>query len=1676
MNNIDQEKRAGLTKNRIELIRLRRELAESGDRLRELERELVAARYAPSGELEPLLRIDEEQVDEDFDMGIVPDDDCQRQPSASPARRSPASAEPRTDNMRVDETPVANPRDQKIKDLESMIESLRDDISQRAEEERLRAQEDEVFHDAEEQIMQEEHLTLSRRIEELTAIKAKKVSFGDGREGMDAEEADDSYTGPLADDVEDDDTDTEGEHATFHSSSIDNTFNSSIQAEDDARAEKIAELEHQNDHLRQTIELLATRIRNIETELEETHLSGGERETAFIQLKKENETLRELEKELEQKITELEEMEGERLEAVGHMMVQTDEVVDEERIMIEKEMDNLEERVAALQDEISIITTEKRKAEDEITAASSQVASLQASAESDEASKRETQSQIHALTTQITNLKGDLLKECNKSEGIINETNAQIADLQRTAEASEAARLNAEAKIFTATSQIKKLEFDVLKERSEVGARIVGLEAAVEAERIANIDARAQTATLMDQLQKREELISKEKSRFQAQIADSQALVESSEVAKAKSETQITTFRDQLRDLEIRITNERSHFETLIAARNAQVADLQAFIEASEVTKAEAKAQILGLESQIEELEEDLSFLVNEKADAQKQIDDLSERFERLEAEARELREENAEVRRKLAQNGKESENAINILREDKAGLEMQVASLETKLEELGDAAEALSKSKSSLETEFVTLNAQLYAQQTAAVLAERTRETFEQNVAELHSHIKVLEQTANVSRNEKEGFERDITQLRAQILSLEDDQKLAGEKNQDLQQTIDDRNAQINSIKQSVEASAQENQRLENIIADSNSQVEVLKMAVQIVNQQKEALEQTLISLNDQLATLGKELDGFRGENNVFKREIKAQKAEIVSLKAILLLKSQENTTQKKNIQILEDKVESLEEECSSSNERTCDLQSDIESLHVEIRNFKQISVIVEEEKRIVQQKIRPYIKTGDELSLGMAVDEVLTALAMAKNRADESERVKTKLSNKIRILAQDDVTDIGLIDPEEVVERFTDRVREVRGDVEKLYGSHGQIPGGPFEGYNLKDFSWNGSNESSLSILGRLVGDMCVKITSAQVRAQELEEGWKQEQEQCKLYGSYLEDIATTVGDRNQNPPEKDQTLGLVIQRLLALKEQIEVAEEKVGELNDSVTRKDDTIKDLKTNIENSCQRETELNQKLVNSISAHTATTTRLEKAHIDIEELGKVLNEKNEKIGRLGATIEQQAVLHKTAVIKLEQEKHKAVADLEKQLADLREAKANVEHLASQAHEENTLTIKTLQDILIASNAELEETSETLEAMKISHQEQVEKLEHRLAQGKSELGEVSRKLHETIKKSSDDILALETELRSSKHEVRRQKSSLTEAFAEHENVTKQFNAEIQSNHDAIADLEKEVQIIQSRHKDDQKAISSLETDLRITRNTAEEENNALQEKIYSQAKHINELNDRIDQLEEAVQMAEDSEKDLEDRLKATESQSQLIQEEAAKAQQALETQKSILQQQLIELRLVSANIQSKMEADITALKALAGEKSQRIQRIETIIHTLQSEKTELEEAVDELDDMFEVEQSKYAETVQNMANEATKFMARFGDVKNQSTRDHRLRQAEGIRNRRKRVREQEIEENVDSVRMPPTPASSVIASVIELAKKRDSKRRKYDSGVGVDADEEFEGISQASAFPS
>jgi len=1272
MNNIDDERRAGQRRNREELAKLRAELAQSAERLRDLERELAAARYALSEEPEPMppIREDEEPErgyapqDEDYDMDYVPSANSP-DPPATPFRGERQSAD-----GSGRETPVST-RDKKIRDLEAMIEKLREDIKHREQEAAARAQEDEVFHDAEEQIYLEKNNFLMERIHDLEAEQSKAndmaVAFEEVEGEIDAD-IDRVYTGPTADDFDDDISDTEQLHddIAFHSSAVDSAVLASSQVqvtgtraemdvyESESRSKKISQLEDQNEDLQRMIDDLTDRIQDMQEGARESQTELAEREEAAEALRAEVLRLKNQKQTLRMRITELEEMEGERLESMQDLMVQTDEIVDEGTVL-------LQERVESL--------------------------------------------------------------------------NIQVSELQEMAEAVAAQKRAVDARLLEATDQISRLE------------------AAVEA--------------------------------------------------------------------------------------------------------------------------------------------------------------------------------------------------------------------------------------------GERSKED---------------------------------------------------------------------------------------------------------VNSQLQDLEKNIASLNLQINILEEERDDAQAENSRLKSEIAEHKKEIASLTSMLKDSNRERESLKQNIEELGEKVVSLEAAVQHAHGDNTGLRQDINALNAEIRTLKRASALADEEKSMIQQKIRPYIH--GEQSLDMAVEEVLTELVMERNRADENERLRTELSKKIKILAQtDEEMDMESLNPEETVERLTDCFREVRGYVENLYSQCAQSEDSPFEGHELDDFAWTGSNEDALKVLRSLVGGLYQKVNEAQARTVEMEKEKEREREQCSLYGQCLSDIAITVGVEGEQLPAERDVLGLVTFRLSELRQQIESTEDKVEELQGSVRRKNDTIKSMEMDIEEAGEREASLSRELVDAIAAHETTTLQLNHAHVRIEGLNQLVQDKVTEIEDLGADLEassekerrlldiidQQASEHDTATRELQRKRAEAIARLEKLLEEEVLAKTRAEHLAAEQAREDSEVIRELDERAAGWKAQYEALNMRLDTMKADHENKVAQLKDTIAGSEGRITSLSEELREALQTSERDISALKDQLRSARDEIANQDSALSKVSAERNDVSRQLEAEILSGRDAVAGLEKRISEIknesQLQHSRDRSRLSELKAEIETHKANSLQEQEHSRAEIHARDEAIESYKARISELEALLGEAEESEAALEEGIKSRESQLQLSYEETAKIKGALEAEKDKLVGELTELRIEMEQTRTDLTADIEGLRTILEGKEARIDDLEAVVGILRSERTKLAETVEELEaeqiryqDMLESERQSGLEAVQALSHQAEKYMVRFGEVKQQYIRESARRQAEG-KKASKRLREQDDETDNDVadvlLHAPPTPAStSRPLSVTHGAKKRESKRRKHDSGIGVEEEEEEE----------
>ncbi|KAL7276033.1 Vesicle-mediated ER to Golgi transport protein [Rhizina undulata] len=1158
---------------------------------------------------------------------------------------------------------------------------------------------------------------------------------------------------------------------------------------------------------------------------------------------------------------------------------------------------------------------------------------------------------------------------------------------------------------------------------------------------------------------------------------------------------------DELEEMVAAVKEEKMALESQIAVLNAQISASENAAEAGQRDKKEVDEEVKELREKVQSLEESLKILAEEKEEMTSekdgylvQIEELNEVItnlttanEALELQINELKGEigglRTEVRELndevdgLSSRVKELEMTVELSEADKAALLITVGELEKRIEELENNVVFSNEEKTELESNIFDLNTQLDSLREAAEIADKTKTGFERDIAELRAQADAFEKAAHASRDEKESFERDIDILQNKVLTLESALALAEEGKEGLERDIAQINAQIESFKQALDAAAQEKEKTDEIIASLSAEVEVLKRAAKASNQDKKELEDDIAKLSARIASLVEESDAVKAENELLKQELSRHESEIERLTKLLEECNEEKETMAQEIVSLEAKVSSLEDGIETAKEEKKDFKEEIEKLNYRVRDLEQAAEVAKEEKSIIQQKIRPYIQ--GEQSIDMAVDEVLTELVMAKNRADENERIRVELIKKIKILAQEDADgDSEMTSPEDVVDKLTDRFKEVRDRIEELFAHSKQQD----SALQLGNFTWECSNENALDMLGALAEDLYEKFVETQKVAMEQKQGREEEKILRSQYAGYIDNVAMTVRP-GLVLSDKSHIYDVVRERLETFKKQLEEAEDAAEKLEGAMERKDKTIKNLEMDIDQGKQRETGLNEKLNDVNFAKDILTAKLEKSLAGIEKLNETVADKDAEIGVLETElferkaaerellerIEQQTMQHNAEISGLQEKRDEAIARVEEILAIAVQGRAGVEAQFAKAIEENGIVIKGLEERITLLNGEVKSANERLVEMKKIHHEAVEQLEIRISEGQKLTDDIYKQLQETVHKSKTDKIALESQLFAEKQETARQTEALKQAILYREKVARQFNAEIESNEAAAATLEKEIQTLKNNAQMEKAAarlhIASIQTDFENFKEEARREKEGLESSIDIHKETIDDLNERIGELEDALEEAENSEAALEEELKATESQAQLLDEQAHIAKQALENEKRQLQQELDELRAHLEVVRTDMKTDMEALQKLVGEKSKRIAELETSAFGLKGEKVrleknvlDLESDVQRLEKLFDAEQQKGIEIVTNLQQEVAKFAGRFGDAKNQFVKESVKRSAEA---KRKRDEDAEAEGAMES---PPTPTST---AQTEGGKLR-GKRRKYDSAIGFE--DEFEGASQ------
>lgn len=1779
MNDISAEMSVQRRKNREELERLRAELAGSQQRLKELERDLMAARHAPSEEPEHLEPVMEEcesgdedvemdmgmggmdvRVDDSMDLGHDHADDTpahspQPEPQiATPSRPSPTGLS-RQNSNNGNETPFSK-RDQRIRDLEAQIAALRDDIQARVEEAQRRQEEDDVFHDAEEQLLVEENKALARQVEELEELQSQspltqrlvgeQVEVETVFEGSVFEEGMSIMTGDR------DDMSSIGGDVHFRSSgrTISGTLVEIEEEEDDPR---IADLEAENEKLQQVLATLNDKIDYLTEEGQTTFTtSEGFREQAEL-LKKENETIRLRSEKITARINQLEELEGERLLNVQSGAVQTDEITDPEKEGLALKKVELEAEVDELTKMHAAATEERRQLEVVVAELKASVKALELAVESGAKEKADVEGQIEAMNAHIMKLDARLDDE----ESFKSELDTEIATLRDQLE-------EATAEIEGLRLEIEELKRLKDKEVESLTVQMTGLTA-----RISNFESTIDTLTeevriakeVLDQKEGEIEFLESERETLRAQLeeqddeigdlgADKSAL----EVDIDQLETKLDTSTRQLDDAHQQIAEKEEQIEELLRATLGH--------------REEKDAAIFSLEAEKEALEAQARDLGNEIDDANTALSDLKKVIDQKDQKIRDLEAARATLEDMLAQKdetigGLEQKNSLLMvdiesaiskaatLQEENASLDTRVRYLESDVEglnvrisdlgqtnlnltgeltqrsgekvvlenrvlgleelnsALGTANELLQTDKNALEAQIeeirqdsnaldehnTTLRANISSLEDqitnlskAASAADKAKEEFESTILGLRNRISHLEKAAEISESEKQCFEKDIARLNIAIKELEVDLEAATGDKTVLEKDLSDKVSQIESFKQSAASAASEMEGTRNLIASLQAEIDASKKAIKVAGSEKSSLEAKIEELEDLVEELEEEVSALKSEKQLMCRDIEDYQSQVSDLSNILDIARKDNILLTQKIAELEKNVASLESSLESTGSASMEYQQDLVKLRKELHEMKRTAQAVDEEKSIIAQKIQPYIAGVQPLD--MAVEEVITELVMVKNRAMENERIRHQLEEKIRILAQDGD---GEISPEEVVEKLTDRFKDVRGRVEKLYNRRRQLKDSPFAGYDLENFAWTVSNDQALEILGTLVEKLDERLFDAMEKASTLHANFISEQNHSAGLAGYLGDIAMHI-DISDPQLKPSDVPGFVERHILTLDAQLESLEDQLKELELTIEDKNATIQELEAGLEEAAVQKSSVDKELVESKAVHDATYLRLtcaeneiaklkasaEEDRMEIDGLEEEIGTQKSEEAKLLQQLHDQSTAHNEELEKMRREKVVAVGAVQNKLAEALDGKNQLQSRLEATVAEYASQIRSLEGVVAESNERIHGLDEFIAALKRDHQAKIEQFGSDLEDAENTIADLQQTLKDTETQAELDIATIQIELDEYRYTasscVQELKDELVGQRALVEQLTfklKERVAEIESRDAEIQQLKRD----SASQKDGlEGAINSLEHQIQDVRFNAGKEEVRLKQLITDHEQRISELEASKLDLQKWLEEAETHEAQLDEDIKRERAEHQLYEGEAVMERNAIEEQKAEIQARLERTLAEKAELQVELEAEIERLQTVVMKKSQIISDLEAKLISYEVEKrnlelkiTALESEKRDLEEELEIEREKGRDAMESLAQQAQTFMNRLGDRKNQYIREQKLRETKK-RSHAEISSSSQSQLDAEWVKEPLSPASTSRRLVGTETVKRSKKRRVFgDSGIGVEheEDEGFEG---------
>ncbi|WKX96530.1 hypothetical protein Q1695_012733 [Nippostrongylus brasiliensis] len=430
-----------------------------------------------------------------------------------------------------------------------------------------------------------------------------------------------------------------------------------------------------------------------------------------------------------------------------------------------------------------------------------------------------------------------------------------LHDLEIQLEQEERARQTIHLEKVEVEKKLRDLETQNM-DSEEIAGRLTKEKRILE-DRVKDLSAR-----LIDEEEKAKSML-KQKNKTDMAIVDLQDALEREKMARNESESARRILDNELRE-EKESAAERlrkiEEFAQIISRKDAELVQMKLSNDDEVAARQQVERSLREVQSQLDEVMEDLKQEQALRAKSEKARRELSEEVESYKLELEETQDKTASHNAMRTKREEEytllQSQLTDNLREAEERYEALRAKHQKQLEELGEEMDQLKRSKSAsekarsqLENEFVNLQAELTSVQSLKSECERKRKGAE---AQLADHVLRLQQCSEENEHLVGKIARLTTDLDAAIKGRESDV----ETNGNLLKKIANMEMQISEMTEAAEESAKSRLNLTTKLRNAEDEAAELRDSQDELKLQLEKAEKETTMLKQQIADARKRFD----------------------------------------------------------------------------------------------------------------------------------------------------------------------------------------------------------------------------------------------------------------------------------------------------------------------------------------------------------------------------------------------------------------------------------------------------------------------------------------------------------------------------------------------------------------------------------------------------------------------------------------------------------------------------------------------------------------------------------------------------------------------------------------------------------------------------------------------------